>query len=70
MGEIGRKEEALGRGKKRCLEREGMTTVVGESGERTGWGRAPLQGLRGIGVSEVVEEARAGWEQMGWDCWG
>jgi len=70
VGEIERVWEALGQGNKRCLERRGMATVAGESRERTDWGRAPPQGLRGIGVSEVVEEARAGREQMGWDCWG
>ena len=68
LGEIERVGEALGRGKKRCLERRGMATVAGESRERTGWGRAPPQGLKGTGVDEVVGEARADRRQMGWDC--
>ena len=69
LGEIGRVKDALGRGKKRCLERRGMVTATGVSREATGWGRAPPQGLRGIEVNGVDEEARADREQMGWDRW-
>ena len=54
LGGIGRVEEALGRGKRRCLRRRGMATADGVSRETTGWRRAPPQGLRGIAAGEEV----------------
>ena len=70
LGEIGRVEKALRRGKKRCSVRREMATAAGVSRGTTGWGRAPPQGLREIEVNGVVVEARMDRERMGWDRWG